>query len=78
MIGHYYSQNIWYFDFCGGLSFSVLSPGSILPQKFTCIDFLWIIRNYKKCWTQCCEVLVVYGLKLYLMIYPLAAIWVTV
>ena len=29
-------QNIWYLDFCGELSFSVLYPGSILLQKITC------------------------------------------
>ena len=29
-------QNIWYWDFCGELSFSVLYPGSILLQKITC------------------------------------------
>ena len=29
-------QNIWYFDFCGEFSSSVLYPGSILLQKITC------------------------------------------
>ena len=32
-------QNTWFFNFCGELSFSVLYPGTILPQKFTVIEY---------------------------------------
>ena len=49
MVDHCYPYNIWYLGFCGELSFSVLYPGSILPQKFTSDRrFLWIIGSSKQ------------------------------
>ena len=35
ILDHFYPQNMWYLDFCVKLSFSVLYPYSILPQRFT-------------------------------------------
>ena len=86
MVGHCYPQNILESDFCGELSFSFLFTGSILPQQFTCIDFLWIMRNSKQrlkvdsvlknfvvklpSCQKIREAPVVYGLKRYLIIYP--------
>ena len=49
MLDDCYPYNIWYLAFCRELSFSVLYPGSILPQKFISNRrFLWIIGNSKQ------------------------------